>query len=43
MSCEDFDPGTAGRVFNAEDVFQAGEDPGNNNTSQATHSPQTQL
>lgn len=42
-NCANFDPGTAGRVFNGEDVFQAGEDSGNNNTDQATHSPQTQL
>lgn len=40
---EDFDPGTAGCVFNTEDVFQAGADFGKNNTSQATHSPQSQL
>lgn len=43
MNCEDFDPGTAGCVFDAEDLFQTGEDPGNNNTGQTTHSPQTQF
>lgn len=43
MYCEDFDSGAAGCAFTAEDVFQAGADPGKNNTGRATHSPQKQL
>lgn len=41
MHREDFDPSWAGRVSKTEDVFQAAADAGNNNTSRATHSPQT--
>lgn len=41
MLREDFDPSGAGRVFKTGDVFQAAADPGNKNTVQATHSPQT--
>lgn len=43
MHYQDFDPSGAGRVFKTEDVFQAVADPGNNHTSQATHSAQTQF
>lgn len=50
MNCEDFDPGNVDEqqqqdifFFNAKDVFQASTDHRNNNTGQATLSPQTQL